>query len=515
MQKLKFFLTTEFIPSSRGKVFFFVIALLFNLFWLNVAKTTHNPDGKEIFFRSGVEMEKDLFAAENFIEHGSFYFGKNFRGEEDFTYRMPGQLFVYLPFRLFLSIENTMWAFVIFNLLLGALASVLLALIVLSLTKDYRFFYLAFILFLGSGYVQHYNFGAGREATTTYIMVIAFYLFINWLNKRKIYQLLLFSLLLTWCILYRPFMGLPIFLIFGIIIIKQWKSNQKFPLKSFAILFLPSFLFFSYWIPRNYILTKRFIPLETVYLGYAHSYRAISVLVGTWAGETLPWVKNSEAAWFNPAHWNGGALVNDSVLPDFLFNDVLTLDTLKKARNYYWFAHDTANYTFEERILWDTKATAILDKFISFQREEYPFRAYLGAKMILLSRFLYQPIGIPVKTLKYPLNVFLAFTSSFINLLLIIGGFIASFVLIFKRNKDMVLTFSLISALYLTLLFPLFFDIELRRIAHAIPFLLVNILCVVKYSYHKYKKATTIFSFLFFFALIYFSVLVCKTYINW
>lgn len=508
------FISDEFLRSFKGKLSIFLLIAAINIFWLYVAKTTHNPNGNKIYFTSGAELDKDIYSAEYLIEHGTYYFGKNFRGEDDYTYRMPGHLFLYLPCRLFFGIEGTIFAQVIFNLILSILASYLLACIVYGLTRKPLYFWLALLLFLGSGYVQHFNFGAGREATTTYVLIISFYLYQKWQEDKKTYRLVLFSLLLTWSILYRPFLGPPIYIAFIIFVYQQWKCQKKLPLKLSLILFLPSFLFFSYWIPRNYVLTGKFVPLEASELSYSESYQTIPKLINTWSGEVLPWIKDAEAAWFTPPEWNNSEWDNDNLIPDFVFNDTLTIGLLKEARDYYRLAHDYSNVPTIERIKYDEKATSILKQFIYYQKKEYPFRSYIGSKIISLGRFIYQPIGLPVRSLFYPFNIILAYTTSFFNILIIAGGFIVSSLLIFKNKKTTLTLLSIIFALYLTLLFPIVFDIELRRIAHAIPFFLINILVFSNvYLGNSIKKMLTlsIISLL----LISLSAYSCITYIRW
>ena len=134
MQKLnlQFLNNPKFILSKKGLLALFTIALLVNIFWLYTAKLTYNPNGKDIYI-TGVEVEQDINAAEHFIKTGVYCFGKNYEGNNDYTYRMPGFLFVYLPFRLFFTIHGTLTALVLLQVLLSAMATVSLSRIVFNI----------------------------------------------------------------------------------------------------------------------------------------------------------------------------------------------------------------------------------------------------------------------------------------------------------------------------------------------------------------------------------------------
>ena len=471
---------------NKKKIIFFVLALLINIFWLYTSKITHNPDGSNIYI-SGIELQKDLNASENFIKTGNYYFGKNNIGEDDYTYRLPGFLFIYLPFRLFFSIHGTLTAIVILQVLLSALASVVLSHIVYNLTKNSIFFYLAFFLFLGGAYVQQYNFGLNRESLATYVLIFALYYLQKW-NSNKNYALLfVFSLLLTWCFLYRAFLAPPIFLIFTIILFYQWNKTKKLPIKLALIIFLPSFLFFSYWIPRNYILTGKFIPHETCASVSLKSANGESQLIKTWGGNIFGWIENSEASWFESSDSTKGKEVSDKIIPSFIFSDKLTLDTLKKARAFYKIAINSA-IPLKERYYYDEKGAEIFNRFISYQKQKFPVRTYITSKFIYLLNFLNQPIGLRTMNLRYPLNVLFTFTTSFINYLIFFIGFFASIIILFIKKSYKYLFFGQIIIFFLIVFFVGFFTIEQRRIAHIYPFLLINILFLMKQIFEKHKK---------------------------
>jgi len=482
--RIKTFLTRpDFILSTKGRTSFFVFALLINLFWLYTAKLTNKPEGKDLFVL-GVEIKQDLVAAENFFHTGNYYFGKNNMDEDDFTYRLPGFLFVYLPFRCLLSTDAALTAIVLLQVLLSTLATLALARIVFNITKKPIYYYVAFMLFLGSGYVQNHNFGLNREGLTTYVLIFALYLLQSWYAKPKLYLMILFSLLLTWCYLYRAFLVPPVFIIFAIILYYQWEGNKKLPMKLAFLLFLPSIIFFSYWIPRNYVLTKKLIPLETC-TQHKELFMSEIRLIQTWGGEALPWIENSEGSWFNKSF--NGKLVSDKIMPHFLFNDTLTLDTLKKVRTFCLLAGDSS-LPFSVRQYNAKKALGILNKFTKLQHEKFPVRSYVIANFYYLFNFLNQPIGLRTRNIVYPLNVICTFTTSFINYFVFFVGFLASVFLLFKKKLFKDIFFSQIIIFCLLVFFIGFFILELRRIAHLFPFLLINALLVMHLLFEKNRK---------------------------
>ena len=486
IKNLKLFENYSFIISTKFKIIFFIIALVVNIFWLYASKITHNPNGSEIYI-SGIELQKDLNASENFIKTGNYYFGKNNLGEDDYTYRLPGFLFVYLPFRLFFGIHGALTAIVILQVLLSALASLVLSRIVYNLTKNPIYYYLSFFLFLGGAYVQQYNFGLNRESLATYVLIFALYFLQKWNSNKKFSLLIIFSLLLTWCFLYRAFLAPPIFLIFAIILFYQWNKNNKLPIKIAIIIFLPSFIFFSYWIPRNYILTGKFIPHETCASVSLKSANGVSQLIKTWGGNIFSWVENSEASWFEKPDSTTEKEVSDNIMPSFLFNDKLILDTLKKARACYRIAINTA-IPIKERFYYDEKGAEIFNRFILYQKQKFPLRTYITSKFIYLFNFLNQPIGLRTMNLRYPLNVLFTFITSFINYLIFFGGFLISIILLFMKKSYKYLFFGQIIVFFLIVFFVGFFTIEQRRIAHIYPFLLINILFLMKFIFEKQKK---------------------------
>ena len=512
MKNFKILNNNTLITSAKGKIIFFILALLVNVFWLYTSKLTHNPNGNALYI-SGIELQKDLSAAENFIKTGNYYFGNNFWGDNDYTYRLPGFLFVYIPFRLFFGIHGALTAIVILQLLLSALASIALSRIAYNLTGKPILFYLTFILFLGSAYVQQYNFGLNREGLTTYVLIFALLFLQKWNTKPKYYLIFIFSSLLTWCYLYRAFLIPPIFLIIAIILFYQWNKNKKLPIKLAVIIFLPSFIFFSYWIPRNYILTKKIIPLETCFQ-YQKSFYGIMHLIQTWGGEVLPWIDNSPASWFNKPEIGKNITASDSIIPAFLFNDSLTIDTLKKARNYYWL---TFNDTIDKnkRLEYDENGAKILDKFITFQKNKFPLRSYITSKLIYLYTFLNQPIGLRTCNLKYPLNVVFTFSTSLINYFVLFIGFFASIILLFYKKYYNKLFFGEIIIFILIILFIVFYTIELRRIAHLFPFLLINALFLMNIIFEKNKKIGYTIILLIIPILSILAIYSCSININW
>jgi len=59
MLKTDFLKKTDYIFSRKGRLFFFMLALLVNIFWLYTSKITYNEDGKALYIK-GVEIEKVL-----------------------------------------------------------------------------------------------------------------------------------------------------------------------------------------------------------------------------------------------------------------------------------------------------------------------------------------------------------------------------------------------------------------------------------------------------------------------
>jgi len=522
---MKFFniQTIKRIFNSKNFLLWFSVALISCFIWLFIAKKVHNPKGKETYLL-GVDVQREIRATENLVYKGVMDFGirdSMFRVPEahDYTFRMPGFIVLYLPLFLLFGKHLALTLIIIIEVLLHALSAYLLGKTTLILFKKNWTFYFCFFAYLACSFVFQFNFGFNREGLSTSVLVIAVYLIFNWFINRKIRTLFFYCVLMTWLIFLRPFF-LPVFLFFNFLIIFNIRKDSFLSiLKISATIFLPLLFALSIWTVRNYKLTKRFIVLESNWdyfnpYDFENNFQDFNIAIG---GNMIYWQNNTSGTWFFPKkmlnEW-GLDEPSDNVIPDWIFSDVLTKDTLIKSRALFWESLNTSEPHEKQKLL--VGSVIILKKFINHIEHDYPMKFYVTNRLKTLWTFVYYPQGISLRGLRYPFNVILTFSDNFIKYLIFLIGFFGSFYFLFKIRNDFLLWFplSVIGFLYIFLTLYLQ-DPECRRIAGAFPFLLViacGILTRVQKMKIKYKATIYVLLFLLLTTL---SVHQTITMINW
>jgi len=196
----------------------------------------------------------------------------------------------------------------------------------------------------------------------------------------------------------------------------------------------------------------------------------------SFGGNNLNWIDYSHASWFLSDERQKSAFghtIPDSVFPARIFTANLTIDTLKKARllilNYY-----DVGLAIGFRVQSIREGSLILKKFITSYRVREPFRYYFLDRTNLFIEYLNQPLGMPFKNIRYPINVGCALWASFMNYSIFIMGAILSVLLCFMIKRNLRLLFLLIPIFFILFFFPFILEnIEGRRIAAAYPFMLI------------------------------------------
>lgn len=285
--------------------------------------------------------------AVNFIEHGNYVCDAGKDGVTEYVYRMPGMSFILVPLIYLFSFSNAVKLFIIFQLIISALATtILINLLKERITKNYILYLLIFFLSFGV-YINTYIDAVQTETIAQSLMIIIACYFIRVKEPVINKEMIIISLLFVLMFFLRPFM----IVFFPLLCLKlttfsHFKNGFVAFLKSnyTLVLFISVlFLFTSLWTIRNYIRTKEFVPME-----YSLRPDKISDLrecetslikyILHFGGDqyvTLYNMKSSHHLWFYPK-WRMSSdkyeWPNDSIFPKIVFSDGISLDSLKRIR---------------------------------------------------------------------------------------------------------------------------------------------------------------------------------------
>lgn len=482
------------IDIKRYKYLWISLSVFFAFIWLWIAKLIHNPLGDE-WYIIGVDAKRDILAIENLFSRGIYDFG-----EHNLTFRMPGWGIVYGLFRLFFDTHLALTFLTIFQTTLSGLSAYTLSIIAFNYSnKKPLIFILTLLGYLSFSYVFQHNFGFNKEGLAISAIIFSTYYISEWKENgsNQIKILLLAGLFLTWASFLRPYILAP-YLFYAIIIYFDVNDNKifGFRLKPSLFFVLPIIVFISIWTLRNYANTNRIIFLETSnsYMSKKNNYYIIQHNFYTsWGGDAIPWMDNQEGSWLAPKELIedvGKRRAGDDVFPEYIFNDHLTIDTLKRARALYWEAFDYQKgmLVYPKKL---EESSRILTAFATSVKEDHSFNFYVKSKFILLYKFLNQKQGLQTRSLKYPLNVGFAFTEAFLARGFFFIGLLATIVMIALNFKDSILIKMIaVNVGFVALFFPFYYGlIEYRYISTAVPFFLLSLIFALTSIQMKNLKA--------------------------
>jgi len=483
--------------ANKPPIFYILLSIIINFILLYVCNLYNNPNPNKIYFLLG-DANGYIGGCEDLYCHGTYMIN-------DYASRMPGMSLIYMPLRFLFSKHITLTLFIIIQTLLSAISTYLLAVIAEKIFKSKKIFLCVFILYLFCTHVKNYNNYLLSESLATSTLIISLFYLIKFSEKRFFYHLLLSGVFITWSIFLRPFI-LPMLAIFTIYIFIFINKNR---IRNIILFVLPFIIIETLWISRNYYLTSQIIPLQTAG-PFTDKYDYYSSKFIKSFGMNA---SGDEQAWF----------LNDKIIKDFkkvrpndnifsknIFNDSLNLDSLKLARYYLW---QGENETFNRptREYYYQKSNNILKKFINSHSF---FTTEISSRFILLYKFLNQPIGAPLISVKYPFNVILVFFDSFLNYFIILSGYLSLFYLFykFKRNFKIIILICFMPA-FILIFFPFYLQfIEARELTLAFPFLCILSVYMFIEFYKKYKWKTILIYFIFFSVL---SINSCISNIKW
>ena len=169
-----------------------------------------------------------LCPAENLVTWGCF--GPH-------TTRLPGYAIIYLLFRLFLPTFYAMISMAILHILIGAIASYLLAKAVYMVSHSKTLFLFTFIMYGLNPYVTRLDITPYADALSTYFVSISIYLITEYIIKQNKSLLIYSGLLLGWSAFMRP-ANIVLFIPSSIALLLLIKESNVIKKIKTALLFL-------------------------------------------------------------------------------------------------------------------------------------------------------------------------------------------------------------------------------------------------------------------------------------
>ena len=388
---------------------------------------------------------------------------------------------LYLPLRLFFDKHTTLTLFVIIQALLAAIASYVLAKSAYKIIKSEFSFYAVFSIYASSLYVANYNHRLYSESLALSAIIFAFYFFIETMESKKTVHVFLMSLFIIWAVFLRPFLA-PLIILVGLLFL--YKSiSRAMKIKSLLVFGMPILLIFGSWTYRNYLNSSAFIPLQSGSNWYDSDEvtKSRTDFIRAFGLGWIWWNENSEHTWF----------MNDETIKKFntrrpsdsifthryfsknMFSNGLTIDSLKKAREYYWNSENN-NFSETQRGQFAHKSASLLNKFIKLQKEKYPLNYYIVYPSNVFWKLLYQVHNASITSIKYPLNVIFMFTDAITNYSVFLFGFISILLMLFFNRVRLFEMSIIIIPMFLLSYFSFVLRIdESRFVTMNFPFLLI------------------------------------------
>jgi hypothetical protein len=203
--------------------------------WFDYLHILHRTDEDSAFFREcflkgccSCHICDYLCPAENLVTQGCF--GPH-------TTRLPGYAIIYLLFRLFLPTFYAIISMAILHILIGAIASYLLAKAVYMASHSKTLFLFTFIMYGLNPYVTRLDTTPYADALSAYFVSISIYLITEYMIKQNRSLLIYSGLLLGWSAFMRP-ANIVLFIPSSIALLLLIKESNVIKKIKTALLFL-------------------------------------------------------------------------------------------------------------------------------------------------------------------------------------------------------------------------------------------------------------------------------------
>lgn len=325
------------------------------------------------------DYEYFLGPVDEYFEKGKFQY--EFEPGKPFAGRMPGYSLPYMFLHFIFNKETSLFLLFSLQILLGAISVYLISRIAGKLFNSSKAFLLAFILFAISSHTAIFDIFSLAESFSVSATCFFLYFIYKYFEDRKKSALVLSGIFITWAVFLRPFLG-TLLLLFPIALLICDRKNLSFSkfIHTCFFFFIPFMICESAWIYRNFVVMKKFIPLETSLTesyGERGAYRtsAISIrqLIDAWGGKSAEFDENDEGGWF---HHKPLATAGDYIFPDYVFNSSFNKDSLIQLKKIFNASIDTLLSDREKDSL-NMLASSIALRYTDDYRKHNLFRYYL------------------------------------------------------------------------------------------------------------------------------------------
>jgi len=398
---------------------------------------------------------------ESLLNNGQYF--------EDF--RMPGLAFPYVPLRLILNETMALNALIVIQVLFSVVSILLLAKIVLLLTKKTALYYWVLILYGLSTFVSKYDNVLLTESLFTSTLILVIYLLVKPGKKR----FFVIGFLLIWLVFLKPIAILLIPTIILWLVFSDYRNTKKISMRP-AVIALPAFLLLSIWVVRNYnehhrffLLTKslNYPTVENSYLSHAYAF------VSSFGGSCVYWKPKAEITFFYKGI--NKDMEECTQFPDYIYTSKFNKDNMLKLQQLVQQVESIKNPQLKQSL--NAKAERLFDSYTRSIADEKPFLYHIGSRFSLLKSYLVHSgtmnlFNEPSENLN-SIQLLMKVGYSLLYLFTVIFGFLGM-IYFFLRKKWSNLIWLILPASYFSLIYPLGLRMdEFRYYVPAYPFMLV------------------------------------------
>lgn len=458
----------RFISNIKPQIYIIVGLVKVTLF-LYLLPT--NELGWQIAIDGG-DTESYLRPIENLIEYGSY----------TPDYRLPGYGMIFFVLRAFFQSETAQTILVLLQWLISTISIFYLAESIYTITRNERLSFLGLALYTISTSSNTFDYFLLTESFTTSFLIFGTYQFLKYLERSKLQNLIWSSVFISWASLMRPVLFPLIGVLIILSIVKGYQAGDLFKsrLKKVLLIIIPILIFELYWIPRNYRIYGKLLPLNTSYypLDLQNSY--LNELMGfviSWGGDRTWWNPNAEIRWFfDPNESQFGRYTGS--LPDNIYTSRFNMDSLlaiKKA------IRDLPQS--DDRISAEAKIRRSLESFTESIKIERPFLFHFKSKLKLLIKFLWHPgtpylFSKPFEELSVVDKALKVFYSGLYVIVFALGaGSTIRLLFLYVRGRARILILLVpLITLYLIFAHAVLGHIEYRYLVPIYPMMIINML---------------------------------------
>lgn len=460
------------LPAKENWAAWTAVALVFRII-VFVYKITTEPNTTVhypgIFASEAGDTVSYFQPIDNWLHHGVYM--------DD--HRMPGYGWVYLLLRLALSVEASLDAVAILQLITACLSVYVLAVLAAHLLPKHSAFHATFVAFGISTYTALWDHVLLAESFCTSALIFSLYFLLTaQANQRRLF---LSGLMLTWAVFLRP-VSAPLLGLFCLyVVLRQYpgiSSDRSTRLRRCAILLAPFLILDGIWAIRNHRVHNGFYPLMTTigYKGEKESHLgALARFVQSFGGSTVWWAPRAEMTFFIPLAKHIKSSDTQVRFPEDIFTSKFDQSSLNEVRDMIAVVRDDSTPPQRKR---EVEASVIrrLDSYTASIRDEKPFLYHVKSRLRIAKTFLlhsgtYNLFSRPSFELR-PWEFCVKVFYSLLYCLVVLMGLIGCLWLAVRGGGDSRLL--ALTTVYLTFVHPILFRMdEFRYLSPGYPFLLL------------------------------------------